>query len=283
MISSKIHPAPPLGKEGEKKGAMITKKFFLLFMTAFLTLSSASSAVAAGLFGPPQTLSKKAGGLNTAIAYSYAEDVFKNSRDFTLRQHQVYSHAAYGKDDIWEVYGRLGVSTLKISDAFHSDSLLTATASNDFAENWKFFGALGAKGFYPLTSRFGVGAFLQGTYHFSNYTDNVMGYRNGMPFEADLKIKNLWDIAGGIGLQATLPRNIRLYGGPYVYYSDADTILSADLPGLSFTTEKGLLQNRSKAGGYAGADLPLFKGFRLNIEGRYAERLSVGTAITYIY
>ncbi len=253
-----------------------------MIIAAFI-LSSGSAAMAGGMFGPPQTLSKKTGGLNTAIAYRYAEDTFKNASDYVLRQNQVYSQAAYGASDIWEIYGRIGLSDLKISDIFSSTSVLTTTSKNNFEENWKFFGTLGAKAFYPAASWFGVGAFIQSTYHFSNYTDDVTGVYNGTPFEADLKIKNLWDIHGGIGFQATLPWSIKLYGGPYVYYSDADIVLTADIPGLSFGTEKGLLQNKSKAGGFLGADIPLAKGFRLNIEGQYSERLSIGSAVTYTY
>jgi len=255
----------------------------LIVIAAFIMLSSASAGFAAGMFGPPQTLSKTAGGLNTAIAYQYAEDVFKNSNDFVLRQNQIYTHAAYGRAGIWEVYGRIGVADLKISDAFSSGSTLTVTTKNDFAENWKFFGTLGAKAFYPINHLFGVGAFVQGTYHFSYYTDTVTGIYNGTPFEADLKIKNLWDVHGGIGLQATLPLNIKLYGGPYGYYSEAGTVLSADRPGLPFGTQQGSLQNKSKAGGFIGVDIPLAKGFRLNIEGQYAQRLSIGSAVTYTY
>ena len=36
-------------------------------------------------------------------------------------------------------------------------------------------------------------------------------------------------------------------------------------------------------GGFGGVDIPLFKGFHLNLEGRYAERLSAGAAISYTY
>lgn len=262
---------------------ILTKILILSILASLIILHTGIAAFAGGMFGPPQTLSKKEGGLNTAIGYQHIEDVFKSSSDYVLRQHQIYSHAAYGKAGIWEVYGRIGISDLKISDAFSSTSVLTTTSKNNFEENWKFFGTLGAKAFYPATSWFGVGAFVQGTYHFSNYTDDVTGVDNGTPFEADLKIKNLWDVHGGIGFQATLPCSIKLYGGPYLYYSDADTVLSADTQGHAFGTEKGLLQNKSKAGGFFGADIPLARGFRINIEGRYSERLSVGSAITYTY
>jgi len=248
-----------------------------------LFLVPGTVALADGMFGPPQTLSRKSGGLNTAVAYRYAEDTFQHDTAYVLRQQQVYSQAAYGAGDIWEVYGRIGISDLRISGAFVSTDTATSTTKTDFAENWKFFGTLGAKAFLPLGKIFGIGAFVQGTYHLSNYTDNVTGVHNGVPFETDLKIKNLWDVHGGIGLQATVPWNIKLYGGPYVYYSEADAVLTPTIPGILFGAEKVSVHNKSIAGGFFGIDVPLAKGFRLNIEGQFADRFSIGSAITYVY
>jgi hypothetical protein len=269
---------------GNRSGKYLGKRVFNpLTVACVLCLTFSLPAFAAGLFGPPQTPSKTTGGLNTAVAYSYAEDVFKTTSDFVLKRHHIYSQAAYGKNGLWEVYGRLGVSDLKIAAAFRSMNALTTTSRTDFEENWKFFGTLGAKAFYPATRFVGVGAFIQGTYHFSNYTDSVPGAYLGAPFEADLKIKNLWDIQGGLNLQVTLPYDIKIYTGPFAYYSDADAVLSVDRPGLSFTPQKTALQNKSKTGAFGGVDIPLAKGFRLTLEGQVSERLSIGAAETYIY
>ena len=190
---------------------------------------------------------------------------------------------AYGSKNIWEIYGRIGISDLKIFDAFSSTNVLTTTSKNDFEENWKFFGTLGAKGFYPINKIFGIGAFIQGTYNFSNFTDEIAGIYNATPYIADIKIKNLWDVNFGIGFQATVPYGIKLYIGPYIYYSEANACLSTNIPGLKFGTQDVLLKNKSIAGGFIGADIPLAKGFRLNIEGQYADRFSLGTAVTYTY
>ena len=183
----------------------------------------------------------------------------------------------------WEIYGRIGVSDLKIFDAFHSTNALTATSKNHFEENWKFFGTLGAKGFYPFNNIFGIGAFIQGSYNFSNFTDDVTGLHNATPFLADLKIKNLWDVNFGLGVQATVPWGIKLYAGPYIYYAEADAHLSHAVPGIQSGDQNFSWKNKSIAGGFFGADIPLAKGFRLNIEGQYTDRFSIGSAITYTY
>jgi hypothetical protein len=96
-------------------------------------------------------------------------------------------------------------------------------------------------------------------------------------------VENLWDVNFGIGFQATVPYGIRLYAGPYVYYSEATASLSANIPGLQFTTADTTITNKTKAGGFVGIDLPLAKGFRMNVEGQYSERFSAGGAITYTY
>jgi len=242
-----------------------------------------SVAAAGGLFGSPQTISKAAGGLNTAIGYRYYEDIYRQNTDHVLRQNQIYSQVAYGASNIWEIYGRIGISDLKIFDAFNSTHVLTTTSKNNFAENWKFFGTLGAKGFYPINNTFGIGAFLQGSYNFSNFTDDVAGIYNATPFLVDLKIKNLWDINFGVGVQATLPYSLKLYAGPYIYYAEADAHLTAAVPGIQSGTQKILWKNKSIAGGFLGVDIPLARGFRLNIEGQYTGRFSFGSAITYTY
>jgi hypothetical protein len=269
--------------EQSKEGDSLTKNFVMIAISALLFLSTGPLATA-GLFGPPQTVSKEAGGLNTAVGYVYHEDTYKSDADHvTFRQNQVYSQVAYGANNIWEIYGRIGITDLKIFDAFSSNNVLTTSSRNDFEENWKFFGTLGAKGFYPVNKVFGIGAFIQGTYNFSNFTDDIAGMNNTTPYLADLKIKNLWDVNFGVGFQATAPYDIKFYAGPYIYYSEANACFSENVPGLKFGTQGTSLKNKSIAGGFIGADIPMIKGFHLNIEGQFADRFSLGAAVSYTY
>jgi hypothetical protein len=254
----------------------------MIFVTLAL-LAMGPSANAAGLFGAPQTVSQEAGGLNTAIGYVYDEDVYENGARHIVRKNSVYSQVAYGAKNIWETYARIGMSDFKMADAFASTDSATVTDKKDFREHWKFFGTLGAKAFYRATGIFGAGVFIQGTYYFSDFRDDVSGEAGGVPFNARLKVKNLWDVNCGLGFQITLPYDVRLYGGPYVYYSESKMALDTDIPGIDYSGGHALLHNRSIAGGFAGLDMPLAKGFRLNIEGKYSERWSAGAAISYSY
>jgi len=267
----------------KQKGAIFTKKFVFVLLAMLWILASNPAAFAGGLFGPPETISAKAGGLNTAIGYRYHEDTYKNGQEYVFRQNQIYSQVAYGASGLWEIYGRIGISDLKIVDAFSSTDALTTTSKDHFEDNGEFFSTLGAKVFYPVNATFGVGAFVQANYTFTGYTDEVSGNRNGTAYIADLKVKNLWDVHFGVGLQATVPCGLKLYAGPYVYYAEADAHLSGAVPGILSGAGDVLLKNKSVAGGFFGADIPLAKGFRLNVEGQYRDRLSVGSAITYTY
>lgn len=259
------------------------RKCILLSLSVLWLLAAPGAAFAGGMFGPPQTASRVEGGLNTAIGYRYAEDTFKTSTDHVIRHNQIYSQVSYGGSGLWEIYGRIGISDLKISDAYSSGNVFTTTSKTGFQENWKFFGTLGAKAFYPVNGILGVGAFVQGSCNFSNFTDDVGGFYGATPFLADLKVKNLWDVNFGAALQATVPFGMKLYAGPYAYYARADASMTCGIPGIQSGDRTISWRNKSLAGGFFGADIPLGKGFRLNIEGQYTGRFSFGSAITYVY
>jgi hypothetical protein len=86
-----------------------------------------------------------------------------------------------------------------------------------------------------------------------------------------------------MGFQVTVSHDIKMYIGPYVHYSEFKLTPSADVAGLASSSGETTLKNKTGFGGYAGIEVPLAKGFRLNLEGQYAERLSVGAAVLYVY
>ena len=261
---------------------MHTKRLEVILIAAIILFTVNGKAVAGGLFGPPQSISKGTGGLNTGIGYLYHEDKYKNDTELVTRQNQIYSQLGYGTKT-WELYGRVGISDLKVLDAFSSTQGSTVTSKNDFQDNGEYFGTLGAKGFYPFDKTFGIGAFVQGSYYFTDFTDYVSGSFNGAHFQANLKVKNLWDVNLGLGFQATVPYGIKLYIGPFISYSEAKASLSPNIPGLKFETGDVTIKNTTNIGGFTGIDIPLAKGFHLNVEGQYSERFSVGAAVTYSY
>jgi len=122
-----------------------------------------------------------------------------------------------------------------------------------------------------------------GSYSFQDFTDDISGTRDGVPVTAALKVKKLWDVNFGIGVQATLSRDIKPYAGPYLYYSQAKISSSGNIPGLPFPTGEVTAHNKTNVGGFAGIDVPLARGFHLLVEGRYSDRFSGGTTVAYSY
>src|SRR5659263_647784 len=121
-----------------------------ILISAFILFAVNGTAAAGGLFGPPQLISKGAGGLHTGIGYGYHEDRYRKDTDHTIRQNQVYSEVGYGADH-WGAYGRIGASDLKFLDTFRSTQASTTTSGNDFKDDRKFFGTLGGRGFILST------------------------------------------------------------------------------------------------------------------------------------
>ncbi|KQC11527.1 MAG: hypothetical protein APR62_01555, partial [Smithella sp. SDB] len=260
-----------------------TVNCFVILLAVLFIFTIRSAAMAAGLFGPLQTVSKETGGLNTAIGYFYHEDTYKNDVDHTVRLDEIYSQAAYGVKNIWEVYTRVGLANMKIFDIFSSMDASIMTDQDNFEANWEFFGTIGAKAFYPINSILGIGAFIQGTYYFSDFTDTVSGTKGGTPFITELKVKDFWDVNFGIGVQAALPYGIKFYAGPYIYYSGANVSMHSYISVPEYYLDDDTIRNKSIVGGFTGLDIPLTKGFRLNIEGQFADRVSAGIAVSYIY
>jgi hypothetical protein len=259
------------------------KSFKVIVMIVFVILMAAGRAAAGGPFGPPQPIAKEAGGYHTGVGYWFHEDKYINGTGQATRQNQVYSELGYGSRKGWEVTVRVGASDLKLIDAFSSSTSTTATSKKDFEENWKLFSTVGAKGFYPFSKTFGMGAFIQGTYYFSDFTDTVSGTQAGAPFSAKLRVKNLWDVNFGLGFQATAPYGIKMYIGPTVHYSELKVSPSANVAGVALASEETTMKKRTGFGGFTGIEVPLAKGFRLNLEGQYTERLSIGAAVIYVY
>ena len=253
-----------------------------LLLSALLPFPLNGTAAAGGLFGPPQSVSREEGGLHTGIGYDYRQDQYQNGGKYVFKQNQVFSELGYGAER-WDVYGRIGVSDLKVLDAFRPTQASTATSKNDLSDYGKFFGTLGGKAFLPINQTFGIGVFLQGSYSFQDFADGVAGTGNGSGFTGTLKVKNLWDANFGIGFQAKVLRDVKLYLGPYAYYSEARMSPSSNVPGLPFSAGDARVHNRTPVGGFAGIDLPLARGFHLNVEGQYSQRFSAGAVVTFSY
>ena len=100
------------------KKEFLIKNFLRIALTVLL-ISINTTAAVAGLFGAPQTVSQESGGLNTAIGYWYHEDTYTNGADHIIKQNEIYSQVAYGTNNIWELYTRIGISDSEAFQRFH--------------------------------------------------------------------------------------------------------------------------------------------------------------------
>lgn len=238
-------------------------------------------ATLAGPFGPPQPITRGDKGIHTAIGYWHHEGIYGNGAEQVRRENQLYSELGYGVADRWEVYGRVGWSTLKIGDAFSSTAPATITDKNDFADQGGVSGTIGAKVYFPLSGNLGVGTFVQGGYYFRGFADEISGVRGGAPFRGRVKIDRMWEVNLGVAVQALGPYGIKAFIGPYFNHSEAEISPYPALPDVAF----GLPATKRKAtlGGAVGLEIPLTRGFRLNMEGQFDGRLSFGGAVIYAY
>ena len=108
------------------------KSLKVIVIIVFVILIAPQRAVTGGPFGPPQPILKAAGGLHTGIGYWFHEDKYKNGTEQVTRQNQVYSELGYGSRSGWEITARVGMSDLKLIDAFGSSTASTATSKKDF-------------------------------------------------------------------------------------------------------------------------------------------------------
>lgn len=258
------------------------KKFNTAAAVFLIIFLMPGAVLADGLFGPPQPISRKDGGLHTAVGYWHYEDKFKDGGDYLLKQNQIYTHAGYGARDLWEIYGRLGAADMKLENAFSPSAGATTVSHTNLNDTWNnFFGTLGGKLFYPYNQIFGVGAFLQGTYYINYFSDGVSGTRGGAPYNAGLKIKNMWDLDFGVGGQMSVAET-RFYLGPYFHHAEANASPAPAVTGLQFASDT-TIKNKSSVGVFAGIDAPLGRGFRFNIEAHYCEELSIGAGVSFTY
>jgi len=148
---------------------------------------------------------------------------------------------AYGAKNIWEIYARIGVSDLKIFDAFSSTDASTTTNKNDLKKTGSFLALWEPRVFYPSTK------YSEWAPLFREHTTLVT-----------LRTM-LWDqwrqaFYSRPEGKKSLGRKFRCWISsyhslwyqiicrPYVYYSEAKVSLAANIPGLEYAAGMFLLR-----------------------------------------
>lgn len=124
---------------------------------------------------------------------------------------------------------------------------------------------------------------MQGTYVFGDLEDSTTATVSGTHVGVSAKMKNFWEVDAGIAAQVTLPADIKLYAGPYVYYAEGKGEASVKLAGVMLASEEITLKNKTNFGGFLGVDVPITKAVRINVEGQYSESFSVGALLGFAF
>jgi hypothetical protein len=257
-------------------------KFFSTLAVGIILSLVLISVSSAGMFGSPEPTTKGVGNeWQVGVGYWYHEDTLKNGGDTKFKENQIYAELAKGFGN-YGIYARLGGTNAKSSDIFTSNDPAVTFASNDWDSNWKPFGTLGVKGYYSVNKQLGFGAFIQGSYIFGDLEDSTTMYVSGVPVQATAKIRNVWDAEIGLAIQVTPVEGLKIYAGPYAYYTEGKGEASASYGGLS-AAEEVTLKNKTNFGGFLGFDVTIANAWHLNVEGQYSESFSVGAAVAFSF
>ncbi|MCX8021981.1 MAG: hypothetical protein N2745_04330 [Syntrophorhabdaceae bacterium] len=244
----------------------------VLFFASILMVFTYSISFAFQYGSPEPTA--KAGSFAVQGGYYYNTNKLEGFGDsFDMKSHNAYFQGNFGILKDWEIYGRVGAANMKVKELF--------TANEDFNDKAKFFASAGFKGVFYRMNGFSLGLFGQASYY-TNYKDDRTVKAAGGVGTWDMKLKNLWDLTGGIGFQAKFSPYLYLYGGPFVYLTQVDACYTSTVPGqLADTTRT--LKGKNNFGGFLGLAIPLTKKISLNLEGQVKTNISGGAAISYAF
>lgn len=254
----------------------------LATLSAVLLFFILTGLLHAGQFGAAEPIANP-GKLSFGGGYFYSQTewesldlAFANVSILTgnqvLRSNQAYLQGTFAFSKNLEEYIRLGGADA--SDMLHGPD--------------KFFGTFGLRGFFKINDRFAMGPFLQ----FSAYSDykHVQSYpamAGGTLTTATVltHMKNPWDCNLGLTLQ-TGKNGFIVYGGPVAYWQRArvETNLKVAVGnatiGMSDSTNA---YEKANVGAFLGVRLPLTQKLKIEVEGQYKGKTSVGGTLSYSF
>jgi len=230
------------------KGRILTA----VVLAIFIVTSNAS----AGQFGAPQPVANP-NGFALGVGYFYSQNKWEptdNTSDFDskMTRNEVYLQASAATKYV-EGYLRLGGTNVKL------DNDTSVAFGTDFNDSGVIFGGIGARGYYPVTSNFGIGPVVQASLY-DNFTDSYNG--------VEIKLKNPWEISAALAFQGNIGDNLIIYAGPYLFWS------KFDIDG------GGSWEAKSNFGGMGGVRFKFGKNFSIEIEGQYTDEFSAGGVFT---
>jgi hypothetical protein len=227
----------------------------VIFILVGLILVAFLGTAYAGHFGAPQPIAPENRG-SLGIGYFFHQNTWQSkdgNSERDIEQNQIYVQFSAATKYV-EGYLRIGGADLKIDDV--------PASGNTFKDDGRVFGTVGARAIIELTPYFGIGPFFQASLY-----DNFKDSSSGQPIE----FNNPGEIAGGLAFQGKIGRFI-VYAGPYLYW----LYTKDELTDTSF-------ESKSNFGGMAGIRITIDKGFSIEAECQYLDKVSAGVQLSYSF
>ncbi len=243
-------------------------KTFLALAAAAVLIAGTGEAIAFGLLGPPEPEARRD---HVSLGAGYEKDAMKwkpgdaGFGDASVKRNQAYV----------QLLGT-GISFTERGAAFLRAGAADFDDGAGFQAGYKPFGALGMKEVWygRRRSTFKVGTVLVASYYPGYEAEKT--FSSGTTVKA--KIKNEWDVALGIALQATVREKVSLYAGPLFVYGRAK--VTREQGGVSDATN---YEEKSPAGGFGGIALSLSRKLAVFAEAQYRDDVSAGASIAWSF
>jgi len=243
-------------------------KTFVAIAVAAALLAGDGEAIASGLLGPPEPEARED---HLSIGAGYERDAMKwkpgdgGFGDVSVSRNQAYLQLL----DTGISFAELGAAFLRVGAADFDDGA-------DFQAGYRPFGAVGMKDVWygNRRGRFKVGTIFLASYYPGYEAEKTLA--SGTTVKA--KIKNEWDVALGIALQASFGGKVSLYAGPLFVYGRAK--VTREGAGLGDATT---YEEKSPAGGFGGIALNLSRTLVILAEAQYRNDVSAGASIAWSF
>jgi hypothetical protein len=242
----------------------------------FLVFLSLTSGIAwAGPFGPIDS-AVQPGQFSAAIGGMYSDMKWKSSMtvggasfgDLRTRSVEEFVQAGVGVAPGWEVYARVGGSTMYLRE----------DPSFTFTDGFKVFGGMGLKGLFWNDKTFAVGGVAQANMYSQSKGHDFGGVAGNVVY-AESKLKDRYDVAAGLIGQAKVDK-LLFYVGPFWYYGHAKITVS--IPALALSGND-TVREKTSVGGFFGVGIPIVQKMTLSLEGQMRDRFSAGAIVRYAF
>ncbi len=243
-------------------------KTLVALAAAATFLAGAGAALASGLLGPPEPEARSD---HYAVSAGYESNATKwkpgdaGFKDVSVTRSQAYVQLL----DTAISFSERGAAFIRAGAADFDDGAA-------FQAGYGPFVAVGMKDVWygRRGSRLKVGTIFLASYYTGYEAEKTLS--TGSTVKA--KVKNDWDVALGMALQAPLGEKFSVYGGPQFVYGKARVTREEGT-----TSDGTTYEEKSPAGVFGGITLKLSRNLVVFAEAQYRSDLTAGASIAWSF